>query len=132
VTATLGSAVQITRLRFCFANLVAESNTSPYNSSSEPWNFSGDTPALQQEIDHVLAGYVPRHQGFAGQFERYHDAMIGSGKLPVTLHDSRRAIELVTAIYRSARSNCPVDLPLAKDEWYNGWRPRESLQGGAP
>jgi predicted dehydrogenase len=131
VTATLGSVVQITRHRFCFANLVAESNTRSYANSSEPWSFDADTPELQQQVDQALSGFEPRLEGFAGQFTRYHEAMMGGGDLPVTLLDSRRAIELVTAIYRSASTNSPVDLPLARDEWYNGWRPRESLQGGA-
>ena len=129
VTATLGSPVQITRHRFCFANLVAESNTRPYTSSGDPWSFDADTPELQHEIDRALAGYVPRQESFAGQFERYYESMMAGRELPVTLHDSRRAIELVTAIYRSSLSGRAVDIPLPKDEWYNGWRPRQSLLG---
>ena len=37
---------QISRHRFCFANLSAESNTEPYANSSDPWTFTGDSPEV--------------------------------------------------------------------------------------
>ena len=39
LSATLGSAEEISRLRFCFEGLTAESNHAPYRASSEPWRF---------------------------------------------------------------------------------------------
>ena len=119
---TLGSSVQLSRHRICFSNMVAESNTQAYANSRDPWTFSGDTPELQQQIDAALAGFTPQTEGYAGQFERYYRAMQAGSDLPVTLADSRRAIELVTALYKSAHSGRPVSLPLRKDGWYNGWR----------
>ena len=43
---TLGSAEEVTRHRFSFSGLVAESNTRPYTNSGDPWTFVGDTPEL--------------------------------------------------------------------------------------
>lgn len=123
VSATLGSVAQITRFRFVFSNMVAESNTVPYTSSSEPWSFSGDSPALDAQISDALAQFQPEPERFEGQFLRFHRALSSGTPMPVTLADSRRAIELITALYRSAHSRRPVSLPLRRDAWYNGWRP---------
>jgi hypothetical protein len=41
----------------------------------------------------------------------------------VTLADARSAVELMTAIYHSARTRAPVRLPLATDHpLYRGWQ----------
>ena len=42
ITATLGSDQEITRHRFHFANLSAESGTSAYESSADPWDIHPD------------------------------------------------------------------------------------------
>jgi len=47
-----------------------------------------------------------------------------TGKLPVTVADARRSLELVTAIYTSSAEGRAVDLPLPPDaSRYNSWRP---------
>jgi predicted dehydrogenase len=121
---TLGSPVEITRHRFCFSGLVAESNTRPYSNGGEPWTFSGDTPELQERIDAALARFVPLPEGFAGQLYRFYEALQNGGELPVTPADARAAIELVTALYHSARIGQPVTLPLGSDHpLYEGWLP---------
>lgn len=118
---TLGSAPEISRHRFCFSGLVAESNTRPYTSSGEPWAIEGDTPASQAQIERTLAGFSPLPEGFVGQFWRMHRALTDGGELPVTLADGRRSIELLTAIYKSVKTGQPVLLPLRRDRWYDGW-----------
>jgi len=124
VSATLGSATQITRQRFVFANLTAESEAPlPYASSSRPWTFAGDTPELDEQVQQALRTFEPGPERFEGQFLGFHAALCDGAPLPVSLQDSRRAIELVTAIYRSVHAGRAVSLPLRKDAWYNGWRP---------
>ena len=54
---TLGSAAEVTRHRFSFSGLVAESNTRPYTNSGDPWTFVGDTPELDR-ADRRRAGRV--------------------------------------------------------------------------
>ena len=120
---TTGSAHEISRHRFCFANLSAESNTAPYRSTHEPWAFTGDTPEIDERIAATLARFEPRPQGFAGQFSRFHQALESGTELPVTLADARASLELITAIYHSARSRTPVGLPLdAGHQLYGGWQ----------
>jgi predicted dehydrogenase len=122
---TTGSSHEISRHRFCFANLSAESNTAPYRSSHDPWTFTGDTPEVDGRVDQALSGFEPAPEGFAGQFTRYHEALRLGTELPVTLADARAALELITAIYHSARTRSPVGLPLdAGHPLYGGWQLR--------
>jgi len=121
---TTGSTAEISRHRFCFENLSAESNTAPYRNSREPWTFVGDSPEIDARIAEVLRDFVPEPEGFAGQFRRFHDAVASGIELPVTLADARAAIELITALYHAARTRQPVSLPLAADHpLYGGWQP---------
>ena len=121
---TLGSSAEISRHRFTFANLVAESNTRPYTSSGDPWTFTADTPELQQAIDTALATFEAQPEGYAGQFLRFHRALQTGAALPVTLQDARDSLELVTAMYRSARTGQAVQLPItSSDSDYQSWLP---------
>jgi predicted dehydrogenase len=122
---TLGSAQEISRHRFAFSGLVAESNTRPYTNSGDPWTFVGDTPELTEQIEAALAGFRPLPEHYAGQFYRFYDALRQGGEPPVTLADARLSIELVTAMYDSAESGCSVTLPIGADHpRYAGWLPR--------
>jgi predicted dehydrogenase len=124
LAATLGSPTEITRHRFCFSNLVAESNTRPYSNSGEPWSFSADTPELGAQITTALERFTPLPEGFAGQFYRFSEALRAGGELPVTLADARASLELITAMYYSARTGEGVELPLRADHPnYAGWLP---------
>ncbi len=70
LSVTLGSSSEITRHRFCFSGMSAESNNAPYTNSKDPWTFTGDTPGKQQEIEEALKDFVPAPESFAGQFYR--------------------------------------------------------------
>ncbi len=119
---TTGCARQMTRHHFCFRNLSAESNLEPYGNTADPWTFIGDTPEIDKNIHQVLKEYQPLPQGMTGQFYRCYQAVQQGTDLPVTLQDARRAIELITAVYYSARAGQAVDLPVGADHpYYNGW-----------
>lgn len=121
---TLGSSAEITRHRFCFARLSAESNTRPYTNSGDPWTFAPDSPAAEAEMKSALRDYRPAGEGYEGQFSRLARALRGEGPRPVTLTDARASLELVTALYHSARTNAPQDLPVPTTHpLYAGWRP---------
>ena len=60
---TTGSAHEISRHRFCFANLSAESNTAPYRSTHDPWTFTGDSPEVDERIRKALAALRARARG---------------------------------------------------------------------
>ena len=122
---TLGSRQEMSRLRFCFSDLVAESGLSPYNPGHDPWTFPDDDPAAAARIAEALADFAPLPERFTGQFHRLHAALTGDAPLPVTLADARRSIELLTAAYWSAATGEPVALPLPPDHpYYAGWIPR--------
>ncbi len=122
LSVTLGSSQEITRHRFSFQNLSAESNTRPYTSSGEPWDFTGDTPEANARIEEAFGEYEALPEGYAGEFYRFYLALQDSGELPVTLDDARISIELVTAIYLSAETGQVVNLPIQTGQTgYNGW-----------
>jgi len=125
IAVTLGSSVEISRQRYCFGNLVAESNLAPYDrNTSEPWQFAADTPELKSRMDAALATAALGPEGFVGQFARFGEALRSEADLPVTLADARRVVELLTAIYGSARTHASVDLPIGPEyPLYGGWLP---------
>ena len=58
----------------------------------------------------MLDGWEPRAEGWWGQFERFGDWLDGTApEPPVTLADARASIELITALYDSARRGVDVD-----------------------
>jgi len=124
---TLGSSAEITRHRFSFSGLSAESNTRAYSNSGEPWTFTPDTPASAASIEAALANFTPLPEGFEGQFYRFYDALRNGSELPVTLADARMSLELITAMYTSARTGQAVELPLGPAHpGYMGWLPEEA------
>lgn len=124
LAATLGSRPEISRLRFCFENLTAESSLSAYQPSFDPWTFRAAGRELQGVVDAELKGFDPGRSLYAGQFERFHAALESGSELPVTLADARASLELLTAIYHSASSGDAVDLPIGSDHpAYEGWLP---------
>jgi predicted dehydrogenase len=127
LSVTTGSTVEISRHRFCFSNLTAESNLAPYHNSFEPWSFTGDTPEITRQIEATLARFTPQPERFVGQFYRFYHALQAGTELPVTLAEARRALELITALYHSAETRRPVTLPLGHDHpKYAGWQPQRS------
>jgi predicted dehydrogenase len=121
---TTGSCDQITRLRFTFANLSAESPSQTYGGTSAPWKITPDSPEAAVAIEAALARFTPLPEGFAGHFSGFYTGLRDNTPFPVTLDDSRQAIELLTAFFLSSRSNRPVELPILPDHpYYDGWLP---------
>ncbi len=130
VSATLGSVVEITRHRFVFEGLVAESNLRPYSNGDDPWTFTADDANLQTTVDAAISEDVSRSAaspasgamdgrglkgiappaGFDAQLMRFHEAITQGSPLPVTVDDARRAAELLAAIYQSAQTGRPVSV----------------------
>ncbi len=121
---TLGSGDDSSRLRFCFEGLSAESGSAPYTPAEDEWTFTARAPVTQSQVDAILANVPEVKSGFAGYLNAVADALEGKGGREVTLKDGRRSIELVTAIYRSAREGSDIRLPLQKGSaLYAGWMP---------
>ena len=107
---TLGSLVEITRLRFCFEHVTAQSSLEPYEPGNEPWTFDWSTPALAADADALWREMVPAPSGFGGQVVAFHHAISTGGAPPVTLADARRALDLALGWYESARTGLAVSL----------------------
>jgi predicted dehydrogenase len=114
ISVTLGSAAQISRHRFTFRHLSAESNIEPYANSAEPWVLSFPEEKRNEKIDQALAEFAASAEGYEGQFQRVYRSFRHGEALPVTLTDARRVLEFVAGVYSSAESGEPVSLPLAK------------------
>ena len=67
LSVTTGSSAQVSRWRFCFSQLSAESHTGPYASSTDPWDFTADTEEAEARIQAALASFDPLPEAFAGQ-----------------------------------------------------------------
>ncbi len=130
LSVTFGSAVEISRHRYCFANLVAESNPAgPYAAhTSDPWTFKGISPEVDAQIEQAMAEFTPEPpEGFVGQFYRLYDALAQGKELPITIADGRRAIDLVTGVYYSMHTGQVVELPIPPGHpYYEGCIPPES------
>lgn len=121
---TLGAGDDTSRLRFCFEGFTAESGSNPYAPAEGDWRFIARAPRRQAEIDAVVARVDAAKPGFSGFLDAVADALDAQGGQEVTFADGRRSIELVTAIYASARTQQPVRLPLTSGtELYSGWLP---------
>ena len=94
LTATLGSARELSRLRLHFEHLSAESSSSPYQPGSEPWTLEPKTPEAAAHIDAVLEGFEPGPELYAGQFAAFHRALAEGDEIPVGVSDARAALEL--------------------------------------
>lgn len=121
---TLGSRKEISRLRFCFSEMVAESILEPYTMGRDPWVFTAGTAEHQARIDAALADYEVKEDGYTRQFELFHEAIVSGGTPPVTLDDARNSLALVTAAYHSQRTGQPTPLPITPAHpLYNSWLP---------
>ena len=124
LSVTTGSSEEISRHRFCFSGLSAESHTHPYRNTFDPWIFHGDTPESAEKIETALGDFVPQPERFVGQFLRFYEALEHNTTLPVTLHDARASLELITAMYYSSQTGRNVVLPITPEHpKYVGWRP---------
>jgi predicted dehydrogenase len=133
LSVTLGAAEEISRLRFMFADLTAESRSpDQYRPGREPWHIKGKTPELDAAIAAALAGFAPQLEGFEGEFAAIHATLVGGAPAPATLGDARQSLELITAIYHAAETQTVVTLPLGRDHpKYTGWVPAAGSFGTA-
>lgn len=128
LTATLGSARPVTRIRLCFENVTFERmgyDGDAIRPGDEPWLIIPQRPELAEALN-AKAAEVPavEHVTFARQFELFHDAIGKRLPFPVTLDDARRTLELVTALFHANESRSVVDLPIGPGHpLYRGWTP---------
>jgi len=131
LSATLGAADELSRLKFMFHDMTVESRSPhPYRPGEEPWIFKGKTAEIDAKIGDALTTFKPGREGFEGLFARVHATLTAGAPTPVTLADARAALELITAIYHSGEAGVAVQLPIPKNHpKYASWKP---ASGGFP
>lgn len=90
-----------------------------YANVSCPNGFPGRDQVLEKELNDTYAA-IPdlSYEGHVGEIENILTA-IEAGKRPlITGIDGRRAVELITAIYKSGCLKQTVSLPIEKDDEY--------------
>jgi predicted dehydrogenase len=123
-TATLGSADEITRVRLAFENLTIESDHAAYNPGAAPWKILPRNVETENAIKALLGDWTDVPPRFTTQMARFYEAIVNNGPLPVTSADSRRALEIVTAMYHSSETREEVRLPIGPDHpKYSSWLP---------
>jgi predicted dehydrogenase len=126
LTATLGSADDMTRIRLAFENVTFESDHAAYNPGEKPWKIQPRDPQTAARIEELLKDWKHVPSRFQTQMARFHDALAGAGPLPVSSQDSRRSLELVTAFYHSSATNEDVVLPIGPGHpLYESWVPAQ-------
>ena len=124
IAANHGGADEITRIRLAFENLTIESDHAAYNPGHAPWKILPRNDETQKAITALLAGWNDVPPRFTTQMARFHEAITTGGPLPVTSADSRRALEIVTAMYHSSQTREEVRLPIGPDHpKYTSWLP---------
>lgn len=119
---TLGAAGDQSRLRLVYEQATVESARLPYTPGAADWVVQARDPARQAAMDAVQVADAP--EGFAGYFADIAAALTGRPSTAVGFDDGAASIELVTAIYRSAREGRRIALPLAPDgPLWQGWGP---------
>lgn len=119
---TLGAAGNTSRLRLMFEGFTVESDHAPYAPAAKSWTFIARNPVRQRDIDAMLAGVPETRTGYEALFEAMADALDGNPGREVTLEDGRQSIEFATAIYGSARSGQPEELPIRPGHpFFDGW-----------
>jgi predicted dehydrogenase len=127
VGATLGSVKQQTRIRMCFEHVTFERlvDHDTQRIADDPWIVLPRSDAVKHEIDAAMDIEPSPFSYFGRQYELFHDALTSGTPFPVTLDDARASIELVTALYLSARSGSTINLPISKErDGYRGWAPQ--------
>jgi predicted dehydrogenase len=124
LTATLGAAEELTRIRLAFENVSFESDHQPYNPGDKLWKIEPRNAETADRIAALLKDWQHVPSRYQTQFARFYDALEGTAPLPVTSADSRRALELVTAFYHSSTTHEDVELPIGPGHpRYDSWVP---------
>ena len=74
-------------------------------------------PELEKKIDDAYQALPPvKYEGHTDQFDNIFTAIEQGEKTLVDGNEGRNTLELVTAIYKSASTDTPVELPIQKDD----------------
>ena len=128
---TLGAASNTSRFKFIFKNITAESGNNPYNPGEGDWTYIARDNSKQNELDKLIKDYQKNifsdQDGFINFFTEIANHLEGKKSEIVEANEGLKSIELVAAIYKAARSEKKVFLPINKNSLiYNNWYPNQN------
>lgn len=111
----MGAASDHSQLKFVFENATVESGSAPDHLTEHAWRITARDPKHAQDLknaeESVLLKPGPHYDRFTGFFAAVAACLDGRGDAD-PLDDGRRAVELTTALCRSAQTGHRVTLPL--------------------
>ncbi|KKB11271.1 hypothetical protein VE25_13195 [Devosia geojensis] len=108
LSATVGSHAPVSRLRFCFEHLTAESSSSQKAPHHDPWTFTPAEP-MRGQIEAALADFAPGAEDYVALYRSIH-ADLETGRNTGRLDEFRPVLALTQAAYQSAREGHEVTL----------------------
>ena len=127
---TLGAAKNTTRLKLVFEEISVESGNNPYAPGDDEWIYTARDPNKQNELENLVfeAGnkILKDQNGFTSFFQEVANHLMGKNSNIIKPEDGLKSIELVAAIYHSARTECKVYLPLdTNSSICKDWKPKK-------
>ena len=127
---TLGAANDSTRLKLVFEKISVESGNNPYAPGEDEWIYTARDPNKQNELENLIIEdnkiFIDGNNGFTGFFQEVSNHLKCKMSNIIKPEDGLKSIELVAAIYHSARTERKVYLPLdTKSAIYKDWKPKK-------
>ena len=113
-----------------FEKISVESGNSPYAPGEDEWIYTARDPNKQNELENLIIEdnkiFIDGNNGFTGFFQEVSNHLKSKMSNIIKPEDGLKSIELVAAIYHSARTERKVYLPLdTKSAIYKDWKPKK-------
>lgn len=132
IISTCCNQADSSRLRIVFENLTALSHEEPYSYGKLPWKIFSADANLQKEIDEGLKRWkaCADPEGHPGQILHFIRAWREKTEPLVNVIESKRGIELIAGIYKSAITGKKTVFPIARnDPFYTSMNGGKALRG---
>jgi len=121
INATVNAHHQRSRLEIIGTKLEAISSDDPYGLAYEPWQFRSVDANYELQVKEFLneKKYKFEPAGHQRLVEDFVDAIFESRQPAVDVHEIRRSLQVLTAIYKSNRLGRRVELPIETDDAFH-------------
>ena len=118
VNATVNAHQQRSHLEIIGTKLEAISSDDPYDVAYKPWQFRSVDPYHENQVQEFL---TTRNYKFEPSSHRrlvkdFVEAILEKRPPSVDIHEVRRSLQVLTAIYKSNRICRRIELPITKDD----------------
>lgn len=124
--ATVNAHQQRSHLEIIGTKLEAISSEDPYGVAYQPWQYKSVDPDYEKKISDYLSSKNYRFEPASHNrlAEDFVNAILNNRKPAVDVHEIRRSLQALTAIYQANRLGQRVALPIQKDNaFYSNLNP---------